>query len=157
MSRNAQSLVILASAVCSDYLCDFAATGFILDPGGDPAAPHSLLWVLRPKDGCRIQREDQAWLEVSPWKDPRRLGGASAGSAAASGGLQPACRQRGLRCAILRRGSPDFLISGLFPRCARSSEHEKTQHRANSVPVCREIQLTITVCSQGESPVFGVC
>ena len=36
MSRNAQSLVILASAVCSDYLCDFAATGFILDPSGAP-------------------------------------------------------------------------------------------------------------------------
>ena len=29
-------MVILASAVCNDYLCDFAATGFVLDPAGDP-------------------------------------------------------------------------------------------------------------------------
>ena len=33
--RKKQSLVILASEVCSDYLCDFAATGFVLDPSGD--------------------------------------------------------------------------------------------------------------------------
>ena len=36
MARNPQYLVILASAVCSDYLCDFAATGFVLNPAGDP-------------------------------------------------------------------------------------------------------------------------
>ena len=34
--RKKQSLVILAPEVCSDYLCDFAATGFVLDPSGDP-------------------------------------------------------------------------------------------------------------------------
>ena len=36
MARKPPSLVILASGVCSDYLCDFAATGFVLDPAGDP-------------------------------------------------------------------------------------------------------------------------
>ena len=38
--RKSPSFVILASAVCSDYLCDFAATGFVLDPTGDPG-PYS--------------------------------------------------------------------------------------------------------------------
>ena len=37
MARQSHSLVILASEVCSDYLCDFASTGFVLDPAGDPA------------------------------------------------------------------------------------------------------------------------
>lgn len=27
-------LVFLPGGVCSDYLCDYAATGFVLDPGG---------------------------------------------------------------------------------------------------------------------------
>ena len=33
---------ILASEVCSDYLCDYAATGFVLDPSGDagPSGPY---------------------------------------------------------------------------------------------------------------------
>ena len=36
MALKSRSFVILASEVCSDYLCDFAATGFVLDPAGDP-------------------------------------------------------------------------------------------------------------------------
>ena len=35
MALKSPSFVILASEVCSDYLCDFAATGFVLDPSGD--------------------------------------------------------------------------------------------------------------------------
>ncbi len=36
MALKTPSFVILASARCSEYLCDFAATGFILDPSGKP-------------------------------------------------------------------------------------------------------------------------
>ena len=35
VNRKSYSFVILASERCSDYLCDFAATGFVLDPSGD--------------------------------------------------------------------------------------------------------------------------
>ena len=35
MAVKSPSFVILASARCSEYLCDFAATGFVLDPSGD--------------------------------------------------------------------------------------------------------------------------
>ena len=36
MALKTPSFVILASEACSDDLCDFAATGFVLDPSGDP-------------------------------------------------------------------------------------------------------------------------
>ena len=35
MALKTPSFVILASETCSDDLCDFAATGFVLDPSGD--------------------------------------------------------------------------------------------------------------------------
>ena len=38
MNRKSYSFVILASERCSDYLCDFAATGFVLDPAGNSGA-----------------------------------------------------------------------------------------------------------------------
>ena len=41
MALKSPSFVILASEVCSDDLCDFAATGFVLDPAGD-AVPGSV-------------------------------------------------------------------------------------------------------------------
>ena len=36
MAPKRHSFIILASAACSEYLCDFAATGFLLDPSGEP-------------------------------------------------------------------------------------------------------------------------
>ena len=41
MALKSPSFVILASETCSDDLCDFAATGFVLDPAGD-AVPGSV-------------------------------------------------------------------------------------------------------------------
>ena len=38
VNRKSYSFVILASERCSDYLCDFAATGFVLDPAGNSGA-----------------------------------------------------------------------------------------------------------------------
>ena len=35
MALKTPSFVILASETCSEDLCDFAATGFVLDPSGD--------------------------------------------------------------------------------------------------------------------------
>ena len=38
MALKTPSFVILASETCSDDLCDFAATGFVLDPAGNSGA-----------------------------------------------------------------------------------------------------------------------
>ena len=92
MSRNAQSHVILASAVRS------------------------------------IQREDQVW-KCHPGKIH--------GDLAERPPTAPQPPEVSSRladkedCAVLSY-VVDRLISGIFPRCARSSAHEKTEHRANT-------------------------
>lgn len=63
MARISQSLVILASAVCVDYLCGFAATGFILDRAANPVRPP-------PCCGCygrKMAAEDNEKIELG-WK-----------------------------------------------------------------------------------------
>ena len=40
-------LTILASEVCSEYLCDFAADGFVLDPGRQWSISRSVLRAVR--------------------------------------------------------------------------------------------------------------
>ena len=63
MTSKSPSFAILASEVCSEYLCDFAADGFVLDPEGNGVSAEVYC------ERCGRQMVSEYNQKVSPgWK-----------------------------------------------------------------------------------------
>lgn len=68
MARKSHSFVILASAVCSEYLCDYAATGFLLDPTGDPGPAGAYCDRCGPKMAAEYSEKIEPGWTFRPGK-----------------------------------------------------------------------------------------